>query len=70
LAGTIAGIFAQLLKKDNGQTQFEKAFTAAKLGVFLHGAAADDAAKKLGKASLMASDVCRQLPYTLKEITE
>ena len=30
--------------------------------------AADAAAKEYGKVSLMASDVCMQLPYTIKEI--
>lgn len=68
LAGIIAGIFAQLLKKENKENNFEKAFTSACIGVFVHGAAADDAAKEIGKTSLMASDVCVQLPYTIKEI--
>lgn len=68
LAGITAAIFAQMIKRDNGQTDKQKAFTAACLGVYLHGAAADDAVKEYGKISLMASDVCAQLPYTIKEM--
>lgn len=68
LAGIIAGIFAQLIKKNDDAPAHEKAFIAAQLGVFLHGAAADDAAKEKGKISLMASDVCAQLPYTIKQL--
>lgn len=68
LAGIIAAVFAQLLKREDGKTNKQKAFAAACLGVFMHGAAADDAVKEYGKISLLASDVCAQLPYTIKEI--
>jgi len=63
LAGIIAGIWAQLIRLGKAD-----AFTAAALGVYIHGAAADDAVKKISKTSLTASDVLQQLPLTLKKM--
>ena len=60
LAGIIAGIWAQL--------RAQKAFEAAALGVWLHGAAADHAIKKTGKIPLMAEDVLAALPHILKKL--
>jgi NAD(P)H-hydrate epimerase len=64
LGGVIAAIFAQLLKRGAQNA----ALKAACLGVYLHGAAADDAVEKISKTSLTASDVCARLPFTLKQI--
>ncbi len=63
LAGIIAGIYAQLLK----QNQKNAALNSTLLGVYLHGKAADIAAKKYSKTSLMASQVCKEIPSVLKE---
>ncbi|MDR0953093.1 MAG: NAD(P)H-hydrate dehydratase [Elusimicrobiota bacterium] len=68
LAGIIASIFAQLLKRQSKDSQAAKALKAAALGVYLHGKAADEAAKKTGKIALMASDVILVLPKTLRSI--
>jgi NAD(P)H-hydrate epimerase len=67
LAGIIGGIWAQLIKKENSDLPKQKAFKAAALGVYLHGAAADEAVKKISKISLMASEVCAQVPFTIKK---
>jgi NAD(P)H-hydrate epimerase len=42
--------------------------TAAQIGVFLHGAAADDLARSMGPFGYMASDVMNQLPMTIKHL--
>lgn len=60
LTGIIAGIWAQMPP--------QKSFEAAALGVWLHGAAADQAVKKTGKLSLMAEDVLAALPLILKKL--
>jgi NAD(P)H-hydrate epimerase len=70
LAGIIAGIWAQLMRAGSGQNSFEAAFLSAALGVYLHGAAADEAVKKISKTSLLASDVCAQLPFCLKKFQQ
>lgn len=62
LAGIIAGIYAQLLKRN----QKDAALKSALLGVWLHGKAADLAAKKYGKTSLMATQVCLEVSSVLK----
>lgn len=63
LAGIIAGIYAQLLKRN----QKDAALNSALLGVYLHGKAADMAAKKYGKTALMATQVCQEISSVLKE---
>ena len=63
LAGIIAGIYAQLLKRN----QKEAALNSALLGVYLHGRAADIAAKKHGRTALMATQVCEEISSVLKE---
>ncbi len=57
LSGIIAGLLAQ------GLTPFD----AAALGVYLHGLCGDDAAARLSKYSVMASDIIDSLPNILKE---
>lgn len=56
LTGIIAGLLAQ------GMT----AFDAASIGVYLHGAAGDEAAGVLGEHGVMAGDMAEYLPF-LKE---
>ncbi|MCM8761866.1 MAG: NAD(P)H-hydrate dehydratase [Candidatus Omnitrophica bacterium] len=52
LAGIIGGLLIQ------GYSGFE----SARYGVYIHGLAGDIAAKKLGEASLIASDIIEKLP--------
>ena len=63
LSGIIAGIYAQLLKRN----QKEAALKSALLGVYLHGRAADLAAEKHSKTALMANQVCKEVSSVLKE---
>ncbi|MDZ7833084.1 MAG: NAD(P)H-hydrate dehydratase [Desulfobacterales bacterium] len=42
--------------------------TAAQIGVFVHGAAADDLADTMGPFGYLASDVMNQLPMTIKHL--
>ncbi|MDR0646191.1 MAG: NAD(P)H-hydrate dehydratase [Elusimicrobiota bacterium] len=65
LAGIIGGIWAQLIKKETGDLPKQKAFKAAALGVYLHGAAADEAVKKISKTALMASEIYTQIPRVI-----
>jgi len=59
LAGIIGAFLAEgLAPKD-----------AASSGVYIHGAAGDLAAMELGETSVMASDICRHIPYAIKNIT-
>lgn len=60
LAGIIGGILAQ----DRGGKL--TALDAASLGVYIHGLAGDIAAEKIGKYSLIASDIIDALPLVLK----
>lgn len=55
LTGIITGLLAQRLTSES----------AAVVGVFLHGSAGDLAEKKLGKMSLMASDLLNELPKAI-----
>jgi len=45
-------------------------FDAARLGVYLHGLAGDIAAKKVGQASLLATDLLEALPEAMRGIAE
>ena len=56
LTGLIAGFRAQGLMNED----------AARLGVFVHGAAGDRAADKVGEISLIASDLLNEVPAVLK----
>ena len=58
LAGIIAGLLAQKM------TPFE----AAKLGVYLHSRAGEQASEELTEYSVMASDIPKYLPNAIKEI--
>jgi len=59
----LAGIIGAFLAK--GLTPMD----AASAGVYIHGVAGDLAAKELGETGLMASDICRHIPYAIKNIT-
>jgi ADP-dependent NAD(P)H-hydrate dehydratase / NAD(P)H-hydrate epimerase len=58
LTGLIAGFMAQGVE----------AGSAACLGVYVHGAAGDKAAEKVGEISLIASDLLESIPAVLKEL--
>ncbi|MFH2105565.1 MAG: NAD(P)H-hydrate dehydratase, partial [Parcubacteria group bacterium] len=58
LTGILATLWAQNIKQP-----FESASTA----VYLHGLAGDKAASKLGKRSVIASDVIEWLPEVTKD---
>jgi len=58
LTGLIAGFMAQGVE----------AGSAACLGVYVHGAAGDKAAEKVGEISLIASDLLETIPAVLKEL--
>jgi len=64
-AGTgdvLAGIIASLV------AQGVSTATAAILGVYLHGAASDNAVQKYGEHGLIASDLLEYLPITIKRV--
>jgi hydroxyethylthiazole kinase-like uncharacterized protein yjeF len=42
---------------------------AACTGVYIHGVAGDLAAMELGETGVIASEICRQIPYAIKNIT-
>jgi hydroxyethylthiazole kinase-like uncharacterized protein yjeF len=58
LAGIIGGLLAQ------GLDTFEAAVT----GVFLHGAAGDEASARLGDAGVLASDLLPLIPVTIRDL--
>ena len=58
------GILTSLLAQGYSPVQ------AARLGVYLHGAAGDLAAKKLGRAAMLASDIIRFTGEILKDMNE
>ncbi|MBU1031593.1 NAD(P)H-hydrate dehydratase, partial [Patescibacteria group bacterium] len=58
LAGVIAGLLAQGLNP----------FTAASVGVFIHGQAGEQIAKKIGKAGMLASDLLPFLPQAIQDL--
>ena len=57
LDGVIAGLLAQGAEP----------YTAATLGVYIHGLAGDRASEKLSEYSVMASDIIDALPEILKQ---
>lgn len=59
LAGVIGALLAQGLPP----------FSAARLGVYLHGMAGDLVRERLGDAGLLASDLCDVLPIARKRLT-
>ncbi|MBO3700782.1 NAD(P)H-hydrate dehydratase [Roseivirga sp. E12] len=59
LAGIITGLIGQGVSSDR----------AAQAGVYLHGMAGDLAKKRVGKMSLMASDLLNELPETIINVT-
>ena len=66
LGGIIAALYARLLAQNKDKKQ--AAFNASALGCYLHGTAADIAAKETGKTSLLATDVVRKLPTAVKNL--
>lgn len=60
----LMGILTSLLAQGYSPVQ------AARLGVYLHGAAGDLAAKKLGRAAMLASDIIRFTGEILKDMNE
>ena len=65
LAGIIGALYARLLKNYDGKIA---ALYAAAMGVYLHGYAADLAAKETGKTSLLATDVINKIPAAIKNL--
>jgi len=69
LAGLISGLLAQVLGKGSSNSvRIYDLFEAAKLGVYLHGLAADLAVKDRTQASLIASDIIEYLPRAIKTL--
>ena len=60
LTGTIAGLLAQGLD----------AFDAARVGAYLHGAAADALAGRRGEVGVLAGELAAQLPETLRALRD
>ncbi len=58
LAGTIAGFLAQRLSPE----------TAAILGVFVHGRAGEAIRRRMGDSGLLASDLLRAIPRTVRRL--
>lgn len=65
LGGIIAALYARLLKKHDSK---KAALYAAAMGVYLHGYAADLAAKETGPTSLLATDVVHKIPAAIKNL--
>lgn len=66
LGGIIAALYARIITQTKDKKQ--SAFKAAVLGCYLHGYAADLAAKETGKTSLLATDVVSKLPTAIKNL--
>ena len=66
LGGIIAALYARLLTQNKDKKQ--AAFLATALGCYLHGTAADTAAKEKGTTSLLATDVVHKIPYVIKNL--
>ncbi len=58
LAGTIGGLLAQGLAP----------YDAARLGVYLHGRAADRISERMGDSGMLASDLHDELPLVRREL--
>ena len=58
LAGTIAGVAAQGMAP----------FNAAAAGVWIHGTAGTNAARRIGDHGMLASDIIRELPDTIRQL--
>lgn len=58
----LAGIIAAFLGQSGN------AYDAAKLAVYVHGMAADEAVKQTGQLSLLATDILNKLPIVLKKL--
>jgi len=65
LAGIIGALYARLLKNYDGK---KAALYAAAMGAYLHGYAADLAAKETGEISLLATDVTNKIPAAIKNL--
>lgn len=68
LGGIIAALYARMLTQVKDKKQ--AAFKAAALGCYLHGYAADLAAKETSKTSLLATDVVYKIPFTTRKLIE
>jgi hydroxyethylthiazole kinase-like uncharacterized protein yjeF len=64
LTGILAGLWAQRLRND----ELDNGFEAAALAAYLHGSAADIAAKALTERCLLASDVIAALPQAFRKL--
>jgi NAD(P)H-hydrate epimerase len=58
LTGVIAGLISQGMELGN----------AAIAGVYIHGAAGDAAADKMGEHGMIASDITEEIPYIIKSL--
>jgi ADP-dependent NAD(P)H-hydrate dehydratase / NAD(P)H-hydrate epimerase len=47
-----------------------KPFDAASAGVYVHGEAGDLAAREMGETGMVASDICRHIPYAIRNIID
>lgn len=65
LAGIIGALYARLFKNYDGK---KAALYAAAMGAYLHGYAADLAAKETGEISLLATDVINKIPVAIKNL--
>ena len=63
----LSGILGGLLATDRAEQRLSLVQAAA-LGVFLHGLAGDEAAKRLGEASVTASDILDGIPGVWKQV--
>lgn len=68
LTGIVAALWAQRLLRFGPKTPGDRGIEAAALGAYLHGLAADIAARTLPKRCLLASDVIETLPQAFHEI--
>ncbi len=63
LSGVIGGLLATAARQAGSEEVFDSLFS---VGVALHSAAADKAAARIGMRSLLATDVIRALPRTIR----